>query len=88
MRGFSDGTHERKDSGACPNIQIGGMPELSSVEHLVTLKTWMLMKEEGQDNGIFRPLTWRNSLIKGACWTPCTHCKLRLRFETIGSGIN
>ena len=26
---------------ACPDIQIGGMPERSSVEHLVTLKTWM-----------------------------------------------
>ena len=24
---------------ACPNIQIGGMPNSSSVEHLVTLKT-------------------------------------------------
>ena len=31
---------------ACPNIQIGGMPGSSSVEHLVTLKTWMMMKEE------------------------------------------
>ena len=38
---------------ACPNIQIGGMPGSSSVEHLVTLKTWMLMKEEKKENGIF-----------------------------------
>ena len=29
---------------ACPNIQIGGMPGSSSVEHLVTLKTWMMMR--------------------------------------------
>ena len=28
-----------------PNIQLGGMPKASSVEHLVTLKTWMKMKE-------------------------------------------
>ena len=26
---------------ACPKIQIGGMPKSMSVEHLVTLKTWM-----------------------------------------------
>ena len=31
---------------ACPNIQIGGMPNSSSVEHLVTLKTWMRIIEE------------------------------------------
>ena len=30
------------------------MPESSNVEHLVTLKTWMLMKEERKDNGIFQ----------------------------------
>ena len=37
---------------ACPNI--GGMPERSSVEHLVTLKTWMKMKEEKKENGFFQ----------------------------------
>ena len=31
---------------ACPKIQIGGMPKSMSVEHLVTLKTWMAMKEQ------------------------------------------
>jgi hypothetical protein len=31
---------------ACPNIQIGGMPNSSSVEHLVTLKTLMRILEE------------------------------------------
>ena len=31
---------------ATPKIQLGGMPGASSVEHLVTLKTWMKMKEE------------------------------------------
>ena len=39
---------------ACPNIQIGGMPGSSSVELLVTLKTWMLMKEEKKCNRIFQ----------------------------------
>ena len=39
---------------ACPNILIGGMPGLSSAEHLVTLKTWMIMKEEKKENGIFQ----------------------------------
>ena len=37
---------------ACPNIQIGGMPNSSSVEHLVTLKTWMKMLEESKKMGI------------------------------------
>ena len=31
---------------ACPNIQIGGMPERS--------KTWMKMKEEKKENEIFQ----------------------------------
>ena len=39
---------------ACPDIQIGGMPERSSVEHLVKLKTWMKMKEERKENRIFQ----------------------------------
>ena len=39
---------------AWPNIQIGGMPGSSSVEHLITLKTWMLMKEEKKKTGIFQ----------------------------------
>ena len=37
-----------------PKIQLGGMPGASSVEHLVTLKTWMKMKEERKENGIFQ----------------------------------
>ena len=37
-----------------PKIQLGGMPEASSVEHLVTLKTWMKMKEDKKENGIFQ----------------------------------
>ena len=37
---------------ACPNIQIGGMPNSSSVEHLVTLKIWMKMLEESNRMGI------------------------------------
>ena len=39
---------------ATPNIQLGGMPKASSVEHLVTLKTWMKMKEQKKENGIFQ----------------------------------
>ena len=38
---------------ACPNIQLGGMPGAMSVEHLIVLKTWMKMKEEQNDTGIF-----------------------------------
>ena len=37
---------------ACPNIQIGGMPNSSSVEHLVTLKTWMKTLEESHRMGV------------------------------------
>ena len=32
----------------CPNTQIGRMPNSWSVEHLVTLKTWMRMLEESK----------------------------------------
>ena len=39
---------------ATPKIQLGGMPGASSVEHLVTLKTWMKMKEEKKESGIFQ----------------------------------
>ena len=53
--GFSDRTHEAPHSQSLyPNIHIGGMPGSSSVEHLVTLKTCMLMKEEKKENGIFQ----------------------------------
>ena len=37
---------------ATPNIQIGGMPGSQSVEHLVTLKTWMKKIEESEGTGI------------------------------------
>ena len=37
---------------ATPDIQIGGMPESQSVEHLVTLKTWMKQVEENKTAGI------------------------------------
>ena len=39
---------------ACPNIQIGGIPKASSVEHLVTLKTWMKLKESSKAVGIIQ----------------------------------
>ena len=35
-------------------MQLGGMPGASSVEHLVTLKTWMKSKEQFRSNGIFQ----------------------------------
>ena len=35
-----------------PNIQIGGIPSHQSVEHLVTLKTWMKKIEENNEAGI------------------------------------
>ena len=37
---------------ATPKIQIGGMPSSQSVEHLVTLKTWMKQIEEKDSDGI------------------------------------
>ena len=37
---------------ATPKIQIGGMPSSQSVEHLVTLKTWMKQIEEKDSEGI------------------------------------
>ena len=39
---------------ACPRIQIGGMPESSSTEHLVTKKTWMTKLEAKKVNGVFQ----------------------------------
>ena len=39
---------------ACSNIQIGGIPKASSVEHLVTLKTWMKTKESSKEGGIIQ----------------------------------
>ena len=39
---------------ACPNIQIGGVPKASSVEHLVVVKTWMKLKEETKEGGIIQ----------------------------------
>ena len=38
----------------CPNIQIRGIPGFSNVEHIITLKTWMLMKEKIGTNGILK----------------------------------
>ena len=39
---------------ATPNIQLGGIPGASSVEHLVVLKTWMKMLEDKKGGGIFQ----------------------------------
>ena len=49
---------------ACPNIQIGGVPGSFSVEHLVTMKTWMLMKEEDICNGIFQTFDMEKFFVK------------------------
>jgi hypothetical protein len=40
--------------GAYPNIQIGGIPKASSVEHLVTMNTWMKLKEGTKEAGIIQ----------------------------------
>ena len=37
---------------ATPQIQLGGMPGASCVDHLVVLKTWMKYKEENKLGGI------------------------------------
>ena len=37
-----------------PKIQLGGMPGAQSSEHLLTLKTWMKMKQETGKNGVFQ----------------------------------
>ena len=51
---------------ACPNIQIGGMPNSSSVEHLVTLKIWMTMLEESNKMGIINTFDMENSSTRRA----------------------
>ena len=35
-------------------FQLGGMPKYQSTELLVILKTWMKMKEERKENGVFQ----------------------------------
>ena len=37
---------------ATPNIQLGGMPGASCVDHLIVVKTWMKYKEENKKGGI------------------------------------
>ena len=39
---------------ATPKMQLGGMPGASSVEHLLTLKTWMASKKQFKSDGIFQ----------------------------------
>ena len=39
---------------ATPKFQLGGIPKCRSVENLVVLKTWMKMKEERNQSGIFQ----------------------------------
>ena len=39
---------------ATPKMQLGGMPGASSVEHLLTLKTWMASKKQFRSDGIFQ----------------------------------
>ena len=40
---------------ATPKIQIGGIPSSQSVEHLVTVKSWMRQIEENHSEGIVSP---------------------------------
>ena len=39
---------------ATPKMQLGGLPGASSVEHLLTLKTWMASKKQFRSDGIFQ----------------------------------
>ena len=49
-------TEKMKDKivNATPKFQLGGMPKSRSVENLVVLKSWMKMKEEKNQSGIFQ----------------------------------
>ena len=49
-------TEKMKDKivDATPKFQLGGMPKSRSVENLVVLKSWMKMKEEKNQSGIFQ----------------------------------
>ena len=49
---------------ACPNIQIGGTLKASSVEHLVTMKTWMKIKEDTKHGGIINTYDMENFFDK------------------------
>ena len=49
---------------ACPNIQIGGMPNSSSVEHLITLKIWMKTLEESNRMGFINTFNMENFFDK------------------------
>ena len=49
-----------KIHAAIPDIQIGGKAGHSSIEHLITIKTWMLNMEVEYS----RVSTWKNSLTK------------------------
>ena len=49
---------------ACPNIQIGGVPKTSSVERLVTMKTWMKIKEGTKEGGIIQTFDMEKCLDK------------------------
>ena len=40
------------------------MPGSSSVENLITLKIWMMMKEESKNNGIFQTFDMEKFLEK------------------------
>ena len=51
---------------ACPKIQIGGIPKSMSVEHLVTVKTWMAMKNKRKKMEYSKSLIWQSSSTKKA----------------------
>ena len=53
-----------KISEACPNIQIGGVPKALSVEHRVTMKTWMKLKEQTKEGGIIQTFDMEKFLDK------------------------
>ena len=63
---------------ACPKIQIGGIPKASSAEHLVTMKTWMKLKEETKEGGIIQTFDMEFFWIKNPFWIPCSPLRPKL----------
>ena len=79
---------KEKIVAACPTIQIGGMPGSSSVEHLVTVKTWMLMKEENKSNGIFQAFDMEKFFDKESLMDVMHTLHKEAKTKTTGCGSN
>ena len=66
------------------------MPGSSSVEHLVTLKTWMLMKEKKKCNGIFQAFYMEKFFDKESLMDVMytLHKEAKICAKIIGCGSN